>query len=292
MTFVLCTFILLPILSGVPLYFIGRRKKALAEYICIVLCMVLMGLGIYVAFFAEQTAVTLPLTGIGLTCGHFHGFYTLLSTILWTGSAILNPWYFKGHRSTNRYLCFSMLTLGATCGMFLAADVLTAFLFFEIASFSTYFWFVQEDTADAKNSGRTYLMIEIFGGVVMLIGMILLYHMVGTFVFEEIAVKVNEVGYRPVKIAVAVCFLLGFGAKAGMFPLHSWLPMAHPAPAPASALLSGTQIKTGLYGILILSTYILPGIRPYAYTSPVSIRYAIDPWVSAPQKSIGIASSP
>ncbi|MBR6411224.1 MAG: NADH dehydrogenase [Clostridia bacterium] len=265
MPVVLTTFILLPFLASVALYVIGRRHKAAAEYICIALCLVLMGLGIYAAFFAAETEVTL-FAGFRLTCAHFHGFYTLLCTILWTGSAVLNPWYFKSSRATNRYLCFSMLTLGATCGMFLAADFLSSFVFFEIASFSTYFWFVQEDTQDAKNSGRTYLVIEIFGGIVMLIGLILLYNAAGTFVFEEIGARLAVEGNKAVKVIIAICFLLGFGAKAGMFPLHSWLPMAHPAPAPASALLSGTQIKTGLYGILIMTVYILPGIRPYAYT--------------------------
>ena len=50
------------------------------------------------------------------------------------------------------------------------------------------------------------------------------------------------------------CLLFGFGAKAGAFPLHIWLPKAHPvAPAPASALLSGILTKAGIFGILVLS---------------------------------------
>jgi multicomponent Na+:H+ antiporter subunit D len=48
-----------------------------------------------------------------------------------------------------------------------------------------------------------------------------------------------------------ICFLIGFGMKAGMFPLHVWLPDAHPvAPSPASALLSGVMLKTGAYGLM------------------------------------------
>ena len=53
------------------------------------------------------------------------------------------------------------------------------------------------------------------------------------------------------------CALVGFGAKAGMFPLHIWLPKAHPvAPAPASALLSGILTKSGVFGVLILCRYL------------------------------------
>ena len=56
------------------------------------------------------------------------------------------------------------------------------------------------------------------------------------------------------------CLLFGFGAKAGSFPLHIWLPKAHPvAPAPASALLSGILTKAGIFGVLMLSTDLFRG---------------------------------
>ena len=62
---------------------------------------------------------------------------------------------------------------------------------------------------------------------------------------------------RGVLWASGILILIGFGAKAGAFPLHIWLPTAHPAaPAPASAVLSGVITKTGIYGVLVLSTTI------------------------------------
>lgn len=60
--------------------------------------------------------------------------------------------------------------------------------------------------------------------------------------------------------AAALCVLFGFGAKAGVFPLHIWLPQAHPvAPAPVSALLSGVLTKAGIFGVLLLTAQVLPG---------------------------------
>ena len=62
---------------------------------------------------------------------------------------------------------------------------------------------------------------------------------------------------REILWAAGILILIGFGAKAGAFPLHIWLPTAHPAaPAPASAVLSGVITKTGIYGVLVLSTTI------------------------------------
>ena len=63
------------------------------------------------------------------------------------------------------------------------------------------------------------------------------------------------------RFTVGVCALVGFGAKAGMFPLHIWLPKAHPvAPAPASALLSGILTKSGVFGIIGISCWLFDGV--------------------------------
>ena len=64
---------------------------------------------------------------------------------------------------------------------------------------------------------------------------------------------------NPLLLFISGCLILvGFGAKAGMFPLHIWLPKAHPvAPAPALALLSGVLTKAGVYGVIVTVLYIL-----------------------------------
>jgi hydrogenase-4 component B len=91
-------------------------------------------------------------------------------------------------------------------------------------------------------------------------GLFLLYHLTGTLAVDELAAACAAVEDRGTLWAAAVCLLFGFGAKAGVFPLHIWLPKAHPvAPAPASALLSGILTKSGIFGILLITARILPG---------------------------------
>ena len=90
------------------------------------------------------------------------------------------------------------------------------------------------------------------GGLVLFMGLALLNSTAGTFAFQELPGKISRLSDEPSRrriFAAAVCILLGFGAKAGMFPLHVWLPKAHPAaPSPASALLSGILTKVGSTG--------------------------------------------
>ena len=90
-----------------------------------------------------------------------------------------------------------------------------------------------------------------------LAGLFLLYGQLGTLDLDRMGAAAAAVEDRTLLWAGSLLVLVGFGAKAGAFPLHIWLPTAHPAaPAPASAVLSGIIIKTGVYGILVLSTTI------------------------------------
>ena len=127
-------------------------------------------------------------------------------------------------------------------------------------SFTSYVWVAQEENGPALRAADTYLAVAVTGGLVMLMGIFLLYHQLGTLTIGELPAAAANCGERNLLYAAGACMLFGFGAKAGAFPLHIWLPKAHPvAPAPASALLSGILTKTGIYGILILGCCLFPG---------------------------------
>jgi len=177
---------------------------------------------------------------------------------MWMMATILSGEYMRHHKHQNRYYLFLLATLGATMGVFLSEDLFTMFLFFEIMSFTSYVWVAQEETETALKAAATYLAVAIIGGLVMLMGIFLLYDVLGTLDITELffAAQVYS-GNRTVLYGAGVCLLVGFGAKAGAFPLHIWLPKAHPAaPAPASALLSGILTKTGIFGILAVSCHL------------------------------------
>ena len=183
--------------------------------------------------------------------------YCYIALFMWCVSLLFSKEYFAHYSHKARYYAFMLITMFATLGVFLSKDLFTLFIFFEMMSLSSYVWVVQEETEEALKAGVTYLAIAVIGGMVMLMGLFLLNHAVGTLKIDELYEAVQKAWNEKSQQIYTAGFLMlfGFGAKAGMFPLHFWLPKAHPvAPAPASALLSGILTKCGIFGILILTT--------------------------------------
>ena len=188
--------------------------------------------------------------------------YIAVSLFAWTLSLLFAPRYLSHDKHKGRFYVFSLITLVATVGVFAAGDLFTLFTFFEIMSLASYVWVAQEENKKALKAADTYMAVAVIGGLVLLMGILLLYTNVGTLRLSELKAAC-ETGGRFGKgriYAAAICLFFGFSAKAGAFPIHIWLPKAHPvAPAPASALLSGVLTKAGIFGILIVGYTVLPG---------------------------------
>lgn len=198
--------------------------------------------------------------GLNFRLDGFRVLYACVATFMWLMSMTYSTEYMAHYANKARYYIFSVLTYVATIGVFLSADLMTTFLFFEIMSFTSYVWVVQDERKESLRAGETYLAIAVMGGLVMLMGLFMLYSMTGTLTISELHQAVTPFLGTTKLYVTAGLMLFGFGAKAGAFPLHIWLPKAHPvAPAPASALLSGVLTKAGVYGILIISCEIFLG---------------------------------
>lgn len=162
--------------------------------------------------------------------------------------------------NTTYYALFNLLVAGLN-GTFLTGDIFNMFVFFEILLLSSCGLVVASGKGgftkipDKMEAAFKYLMLNMLGSIVMLIAIAALYATVGTLNMADIAVKIetlNAAGTMPWYIyVIALLFIVVFGNKAAIFPLHYWLPDVHPsAPSPISAMLSGIMIKVGVYGIL------------------------------------------
>lgn len=228
------------------------------DWFAIVFCWVILGSIAWLAYqvldYRKEITAEIPeICGFGLhfIMDGFRAVYSLVAAFMWACVALLSREYFKHHGNVSRFYMFLLWTFGATLGVFLSADLMTTFIFFEIMSFTSYVWVAQEENRPSLKAAETYLAVAVIGGLVMLMGIFLLYYRIGTLNIEALILHGSN---DPYMFAAGICMLVGFGAKAGAFPLHIWLPKAHPvAPAPASALLSGILTKTGIYGTLILS---------------------------------------
>ncbi|MBQ9625054.1 MAG: sodium:proton antiporter [Clostridia bacterium] len=248
-----------PMIGALIGYIIGRRNKTARDYFAVFVCAVEMAV---VALLFKSASNTNPAVfewagfsgfRIYFKLDGFRYIYAFITAFMWLCTTMLSPEYFAHYRNRNRYYFFTLMTLGATMAVFLSADLMTTFLFFEIMSFTSYVQVIHDESDGAKYAAQGYVAVAVIGGLIMLMGIFILYTQIGTTDMALFASKAAELNDKAKLFIAALLILFGFGSKAGMFPLHFWLPQAHPvAPAPASSLLSGVLTKTGIFGILLV----------------------------------------
>ena len=258
--------VFMPIVSGILAYALGRYKEKWRDWFAVIVCAIVL----LATFFLPGNMPEWEIDGIMFGGLHFmtDGFravYAVIAAFMWALTTVFSLEYFRDERENlNRYYLFLLATLGATEGVMLSADLMTAFVFFEILSFTSFTWVIHEETSGAIRAGYTYLFIAVIGGLVLFMGLLLMYHQTGTLAFRELPEAIRKVDSHGELMAAGFCILFGFGCKAGMFPVHVWLPKAHPiAPSPASALLSGILTKVGIYGILMTAMSAFAGEKVF-----------------------------
>ena len=257
-----CLTVFLPIVMALAVYPVTRKSQKAGGALVILAAAVVLAMTAGLLL-SPPPALELPglCGGLSFACGSLRSIMAAASAAAWLCAALASPEYFRGAGHVARYYMFYLWTLGAVMGVFLAGNLLTLFVFFEMMSFTSYVWVAQNETPEAIRASETYLFIAVTGGLAMLMGLFLLYHGAGSLTLEVIAARADSLGMGR-RIAIGLLMLAGFGAKAGMFPLHVWLPRSHPAaPAPASAVLSGILIKSGVFGIIAVTCYLLEGVE-------------------------------
>ena len=182
--------------------------------------------------------------------------FSVVVTLVWFLATVFAREYMAHEHNQTRFFAFWIFTLGATVGVFVAGDVFSLFLFFEAMTFAAYVLVIHEQDRESMRAGNIYLYLSVAGGLALLGVIFLLQFVVGATGFQPALHLIVAQGISP--WLVVVMLIGGFGVKAGLIPLHIWLPKAHPvAPAPASAVLSAIMIKTGAYGFLRLLFVVL-----------------------------------
>jgi len=175
--------------------------------------------------------------------GFFMFTLSLLAVIICLYSFGYKHLYHRGTAVFQQIFMFSMV------GLLAAYDILSFLFFWELMSFSSYFLIVADYlSTESRKSGFLYLIMTQFGAALLLLTLSGIAAFNRSLDFRQLTGAAIPEGFQ---VIFQICLLVGFGTKAGLVPLHIWLPKAHPAaPTPASALLSGFMIKLALYGIL------------------------------------------
>lgn len=170
-----------------------------------------------------------------------------VAALLWSAAGGYASAYLPG---ATRFAGWWLLTLAGSLGVFIAGDLVTFYFAFALVSLAAYGLVVHDATARARRAGAIYLALAVLGEVFLLFAFALLAVSIPG---ESLAIAdaVAALPDAPLRDVTILLLLLGFGLKAGLVPLHVWLPLAHPAaPMPASAVLSGAIIKAGIIGLI------------------------------------------
>lgn len=205
-----------------------------------------------------------PLFSLSFQIDPLAAFFILLISTIALLCSIYGSSYIKHY-----YGKYSISLLGFFYQLFIAGMLMVVaanngiffLLAWEIMSIASFFLVIY-DYQEKENikAGLLYLIMTHVGTVFILIALILLYRYTGSFEFS--AMRAN-IGLLPTQIKniVFILALIGFGTKAGIIPLHIWLPSAHPAaPSHISALMSGVMIKTGIFMMIRIFLGILSPI--------------------------------
>lgn len=186
------------------------------------------------------------------------GIFAVLFCAMWALSAVFSFDYMAHEAHHGRYYGFFLLTLAALMGLAFAGNYLTMYLCFEWMTLMSVPLVLHEGTKEAISAALKYLLYSVCGASMGFLGLpvMLRYGNALEFVPGGTLDMAAVQGHEGAVLWLIFAAVVGFGAKAGLFPLFAWLPTAHPvAPAPASAVLSGVITKAGVLAILRVIYY-------------------------------------
>jgi hydrogenase-4 component B len=238
------------LLRPTSLIFVGRTLFPLGALCSVALAVVaLSSLGAPIE--RVVLIVGLPDLPMHLRRDALSSFFLFLLGAASAGISVFAAGYFrKGHGTSAGLLCLQYHLFLASIGFVLLADDAYAFMAsWETMALSSYFLVTtQHSLGEIRRAGFLYLLIAHVGALAILLAFGVMQGGSWQFTFDAM----RGAHLTPAWAAAAYLFaLFGFGAKAGLVPLHVWLPEAHPAaPSPVSALMSGVMLKTAVYGVL------------------------------------------
>lgn len=197
-------------------------------------------------FLTGRLPVYFRLDGIGR-------LFAAIVTVIWVPAGFFGFEYMKTEPCNKRFFGFYLIVYGILMALDFSGNLITFYIFYELITLMSMPLVLHERTREAVMAGLKYMFYSFCGAYMVLFGLYFVnrYGNTLTFTAKGVLDAGLMAGQEKLLLLAAFFMLLGFSVKAGMFPFHGWLPVAHPAaPAPASAVLSGIIAKCGVLGII------------------------------------------
>ena len=186
-------------------------------------------------------------------------FVTVISFI-WTAVCLYAFVYMKHEGDEKRFFSFYLILYGVLTALCFSGNMITFYIFYELMTLVSMPLVLHNGSKEAIMAALKYLFYSMLGAYCALFGIYFLYRFCSTLTFTAGGTlnTVLAAENREILLVAVFLMIIGFGTKAGMLPLHAWLPAAHPvAPAPASAVLSAIIVKIGVLAVIRSIYYVV-----------------------------------
>lgn len=255
--------VLLPIITGLFLLLNSRIKERKT---------VIMVTAAGLVMTAALVGLVLSMGEVGFTLFHLTAMlpvyfkvdavgrlFVAIVTVVWVFAGIFAFEYMKKEENNRRFFGFYLIVYGILVALDFSGNLVTFYFFYELMTLASLPLVLHDGSRAAVMAGLKYLFYSLCGAYMVLFGIYFVYRYGNTLTFTAGGVLDPNLaeGHIGLLLAAAFLMLVGFGVKAGMFPMHGWLSTAHPvAPAPGSAVLSGIIVKGGVLGMIRVIYYI------------------------------------
>lgn len=252
--------ILLPIICGSALYFLRFTREVVGKWLITVTVFINSAIiwmliincssdSFTVFELTEKLAIQLRLDGLGR-------FFAAIIATLWPMTTIYAFEYMRNEERKSTFFCFFVMSFGVTMGVCSAGNMLTMYCFYEFLTLATLPLVIHTMTKAAIRAARTYLCFSIGGAAFAFIGMVYLIANGSSSGFMLGGIMSGSNADETMSRIIYVIAFMGFGVKAAVFPVHSWLPKASVAPTPVTALLHAVAVvKSGAFAIIRLTYF-------------------------------------
>jgi proton-translocating NADH-quinone oxidoreductase chain N len=240
----------LPLVAAPIVYFAGRFFKV-ARWAALIA----IGLAWIPFVMAAQVigdgSITVVIGGMTLRIDSISLVLAAIALSLGTLVVLYSNRYVAHEENEDKYYAMLVALVGVMIGLGCATDLFNLWVWFEAMAISSYLLVAfYRDQPASLEAGVKYLVQSAVGSVLVLLGIALVLALTGTTNLAEIRVAAGQAQGLPL-LAAGALFMIGFGVKAALVPMHTWLPDAHSqAPSGISAMLSGVVIEAGLIALL------------------------------------------
>ncbi len=254
------TGILFFLFGAVASLIVPRKAK---EYIFVLPAIGALNLvvaGLYLSSGMEMGMVSVPILSsleFVFRGDPLSGFFVTVISILVLPVSIYSIGYIKDVRNKGSMGFLYNLFILSMYAVILSGNIITFLISWETMSVVSYFLVTFDRDVKSARAGLQYAVMTHIGTAFIIALFFILYKNTGQMDFSSIKILATKLSLD-IKSIVFIFSIIGFGMKAGIIPLHTWLPKAHPAaPSNISALMSGVMIKTGIYGFVRVSMDVL-----------------------------------